>query len=54
MDAAVAYGDALVDDPDRFGDVTAVGLDETLRCRLGPWRTLPCVAATTRSSLLET
>ena len=24
--------------PDRFGDVTALGLDETLRCRLGPWR----------------
>ena len=39
MDAVVAYGQVLADDPDRFGDVTALGLDETLRCRLGPWRT---------------
>jgi transposase len=38
MDAVVAYGQVLVDDPDRFGDVTALGLDETLRCRLGRWR----------------
>jgi transposase len=38
MDAVVAYGQVLIDDPDRFGDVAAVGLDETLRCRLGPWR----------------
>jgi hypothetical protein len=39
MDAVVAHGDAPVDDPDRFGDVTALELDETLRCRLGPWHT---------------
>jgi transposase len=38
MDAVVAYGQVLVDDPDRFGDVSAVGLDETLRCRRGRWR----------------
>jgi len=38
MDAVVVYGQVLVDDPDRFGDVTALGLDETLRCRLGRWR----------------
>ncbi len=38
MDAVAAYGQALVDDPGRFGDVTALGLDETLRCRLGAWR----------------
>ena len=28
----------LVDDPNRFTDVAALGLDETLRCRLGPWQ----------------
>ncbi len=38
MDAVVAYGQVLIDDPDRFGDVAALGLDETLRCRLGRWR----------------
>jgi len=38
VDAVAAYGRALVDDPDRFGDVTALGLDETLRCRQGRWR----------------
>ncbi len=38
MDAVAAYGQALIDDPDRFGDVTALGLDETLRCRRGRWR----------------
>jgi hypothetical protein len=38
MDAVAAYGQALVDDPARFGDVSALGLDETLRCRLGEWR----------------
>ncbi|MEX1091538.1 MAG: ISL3 family transposase [Acidimicrobiia bacterium] len=38
MDAVVAYGQVLVDDPARFGDVAALGLDETLRCRLGRWR----------------
>lgn len=38
MDAVAAYGQVLIDDPDRFGDVAALGLDETLRCRLGRWR----------------
>lgn len=38
MDAVAAYGQVLIDDPGRFGDVAALGLDETLRCRLGPWR----------------
>ena len=38
MDAVVACGQSLIDDPGRFGDVTALGLDETLRCRLGPRR----------------
>ena len=38
MEAVAAYGQVLVDDPDRFTDVAALGLDETLRCRLGPWR----------------
>jgi len=38
-DAVVAYGEALVDDdPDRIGTVTALGLDETLFCRTGPYR----------------
>lgn len=38
MDAVAAYGQALIDDPARFGDVEAVGLDETLRCKTGRWR----------------
>jgi len=38
MDAVAAYGQVLIDDPGRFGDVCALGLDETLRCRIGPWR----------------
>ena len=38
MDAVAAYGQALIDDPDRFADVEAIGLDETLMFRLGPWR----------------
>ena len=37
-DAVIAYGTALVDDEDRIGDVRALGLDETLFCREGPWR----------------
>ena len=40
-DAVIAYGTALVDDdPDRIGDVTALGLDEVLFVRLGKWRRL--------------
>jgi transposase len=36
-DTVIAYGTALIeDDPDRIGQPTAVGLDETLFCRVGP------------------
>jgi transposase len=38
-DAVVAYGRRLVDDPDRIGTVTALGLDETLFAKRGRWRT---------------
>lgn len=38
MDAVIAYGTPLVDDPDRIGEVTAVGLDETLFVRTGAFR----------------
>jgi len=38
-DTVVAYGMALVDDPDRIGEVAAVGLDEVLFARQGRWRT---------------
>ncbi len=38
-DTVIAYGSVLVDDPDRIGDVTSLGLDETLFARVGPWRT---------------
>jgi len=38
-DAVIAYGTALVDDDEqRIGEPTAVGLDETLFVRVGPWR----------------
>ena len=37
-DAVVAYGEALVDHPGRFGTVEALGLDEALMVRRGPWR----------------
>jgi transposase len=40
MDAVVAIGEQFVDDPDRIGAVTALGLDETLFARLGRYRTL--------------
>jgi transposase len=36
-DTVAAYGTALVDDPGRIGTVTALGLDETLFVRLGPF-----------------
>ena len=36
-DAVIAYGTALVDDPDRFGAVEALGLDEVLMVKRGPW-----------------
>jgi transposase len=38
MDAVVVYGSPLIDDPDRFGAVAAVGLDETLFARVGLFR----------------
>jgi len=38
-DAVIAYGTPLVDDPGRIGEVSALGLDETLFCRKGRWRT---------------
>jgi transposase len=38
MDAVVLYGQPLIDDPHRFGAVSAVGLDETLFAREGPFR----------------
>jgi transposase len=38
-DTVIAYGTALVEDPGRIGAVDALGLDETLFCRQGRWRT---------------
>ncbi len=38
MDAVALYGTALIEDPGRFGAVTAVGLDETLFARVGLFR----------------
>jgi transposase len=38
-DAVIAYGTPLVEDPARVGAVAAVGLDEVLFARQGPWRT---------------
>ncbi len=37
-DAVLAYGLPLIEDPDRIGQPVALGLDETLFCRLGRWR----------------
>lgn len=39
MGAVIAYGEPLVDDPARIGEVTAIGLDETLFNKTGPFRT---------------
>jgi transposase len=39
MDAVMLYGTALIDDPSRFGAVSAIGLDETLFARQGRFRT---------------
>jgi transposase len=36
-DAVIAYGEALVDHPGRFATVEALGLDEALMVRRGPW-----------------
>jgi hypothetical protein len=39
-DTVLAYGEALLEaDQHRIGGVTALGLDETLFCRVGRWRT---------------
>jgi transposase len=38
-DTVLAYGEQLVDHPDRIGQVTAIGLDETLFARTGQYRT---------------
>jgi len=38
-DTVIAYGAPLVNDPDRIGDVEALGLDEVLFARVGRWRT---------------
>lgn len=38
MDAVIAYGTPLVEDPGRIGEVTAVGLDETLFVRTGAFK----------------
>jgi transposase len=39
-DAVISYGEALLEaDADRVGVVEALGLDETLFNRVGPWRT---------------
>jgi transposase len=38
MDAVCVFGQPLIDDPDRSGTVTALGLDETLFARDGPFR----------------
>ena len=38
-DAVVRYGEALVDDPGRFGEVSALGLDEVLFVRRGRFHT---------------
>ena len=38
MDAVVHYGTPLIDDPNRIGNVTAIGLDEVLFCRSGPFK----------------
>jgi transposase len=37
-DAVIAYGTRLVEDPERIGQVSALGLDETLFGKRGRWR----------------
>ena len=36
--AVIAYGEALVEHPSRFSSVEALGLDETLMAKIGPFR----------------
>jgi len=56
MDAVVLFGQILIDDPARFGAVSAVGLDETLFARKGEYRT-QCwstqIVDVTRGQLLD-
>jgi transposase len=55
-DAVIAYGTALVEDPDRIGQVAAVGLDEVLFAREGTWRTQAwstSIADVARGQLLD-
>ena len=47
-DTVMAYGSALLEDPDRFGEVTALGLDEVLFARLSIYR-----AATFSTQLVD-
>ena len=44
-DAVLAYGQALVDHPERFGDVSSLGLDEDLMVKIGEWRRQQFVTA---------
>jgi transposase len=37
-DVVLAYGEVLLEDPERFGDVSALGLDETAFVRTAPYR----------------
>jgi transposase len=55
-DAVIAYGTPLIEVPNRIGDVTAVGLDEVLFAREGPWRThawSTSIADVQRNQLLD-
>ncbi len=38
VDGGACRGEALVDNPGRFGTVETLGLDETLMVRVGPYR----------------
>ena len=44
-DAVLAYGSALIDHPERFGDVSSLGLDEHLMVKLGERRRQQFVTA---------
>jgi transposase len=39
MDTVLVIGEQLVDHPNRIGEVSALGLDETLFAKIGPFRT---------------
>ncbi len=38
-DTILAYGQLLVDDPERIGPIQAIGMDQTLFNRVGQYRT---------------